>query len=50
LTTVPRGAVARVLDEDGPPVGAAFPVTDDHLVTAAHVVNAAVGVPFETET
>jgi hypothetical protein len=50
LTTVPRSAVARVLDEDAQPVGAAFPVTEQYLVTAAHVVNAAVGVPFETET
>ena len=31
-------------------MGAAFPVTEHYLVTAAHVVNAAVGVPFETET
>jgi hypothetical protein len=38
-----RPAVARVLDAGGEPVGAAFLVTPDIVLTAAHVVSVAAG-------
>ncbi|MES9538041.1 trypsin-like peptidase domain-containing protein [Actinomadura sp. NPDC000600] len=49
-TTVPKRSVARILDADGVPAGAAFPVTGRYVITAAHVLNGAAGVPFDTQT
>ncbi|TYC09991.1 serine protease [Actinomadura syzygii] len=49
-TTVPKRSVARILDADGTPAGAGFPVNDRYVITAAHVVNGAAGVPFESRT
>ncbi|MBB5076671.1 serine protease [Nonomuraea endophytica] len=43
-------SVAGVLGRDGRPVGAAFPVTGEHLITAAHVVSLATGVEFEPDS
>jgi len=40
----PERAIARLM-RDGRPVGLAFPVDERHLVTCAHVVNAALGRP-----
>ncbi len=49
-TTVPKRSVARILDADGTPVGAGFPVNDRFLITAAHVVNGAAGLAFESRS
>ncbi|AEW99654.1 serine protease [Streptantibioticus cattleyicolor] len=48
-TVLSDEAVVRVLDPAGRPVGAGFLTVDRHVMTCAHVVAAALGVPESAE-
>lgn len=43
-----KAAIARIYHSNGAIVGAGFLVSDRHLLTCAHVVTAALGIPTET--
>lgn len=43
MTTQLRAAIARISQAEGRVVGAGFLVSDKHIITCAHVVNAALG-------
>ncbi|WP_217243142.1 trypsin-like peptidase domain-containing protein [Streptomyces sp. AC555_RSS877] len=48
-TSALEAALLQIRDQQGEPVGVGFLVTDELALTCAHVINAAVGTPPETE-